>query len=79
MFYEGIAGVDGIPIRDYARDVHVPTLLINGRFAILRDRLLAGLGGAFVNEQIDAGHYLQLDAPDVVNQRLQRFFGTHAA
>jgi 3-oxoadipate enol-lactonase len=79
MFYEGIAGVDGIPIRDYARDVHVPTLLINGRFPVLRDRLLAGLGAAFVNEHIDAGHYVQLDAPDAVNERLLRFFGAHAA
>jgi 3-oxoadipate enol-lactonase len=79
MFYEGIAGVDGIPIRDYARDVHVPTLLINGRFPVLRDRLRAALGVSFVDEHIDAGHYLQLDAPDAVNERLQRFFAAYAA
>jgi pimeloyl-ACP methyl ester carboxylesterase len=79
MFYEGIAGVEGLPIRPYARDVRVPVLLINGRFPNLRDTLRAALGDAFLDEHIDAGHYLQLDAPSAVNDRLQRFFAQVAA
>ncbi len=73
MFDEGIGGVTGVPFRAYARDVAVPTLLINGRFPALRDALRERLGAAFADEHMDGGHYLQLDRPDAVTERLRRF------
>ncbi len=79
MFDEGIAGVAGVPFRPYAREVTVPTLLLNGRFPELRDALRAGLGSRFADEHIDGGHYLQLDRPVAVTERLRRFFDENAA
>ncbi len=79
MFDEGIGGVTGVPFRAYARDVAVPTLLINGRFPALRDALRERLGPAFADEHVAGGHYLQLDRPEVVTERLRRFFDETAA
>lgn len=79
MFWEGISGVEGIEIRPYARDVRVPTLLFNGRFPNLVAELQASLGARFSNEHLPGGHYLQLDRPDEVNERLRRFFGEACA
>jgi pimeloyl-ACP methyl ester carboxylesterase len=79
MFDEGISGVTGVPFRAYANDVVVPTLLLNGRFADLSAALRANLGGAFYDEQLPGGHYLQLDRPELVTERLRRFFDETAA
>ena len=74
MFSEGIGGVEGVAFRHYARDVNVPTLLLNGRFPALRDTLRAQLGVRFHDESMPGGHYLQLDRPAAVTERLRRFF-----
>jgi len=79
MFYEGIAGVSGIAMRAYADDIDVPVLLLNGRFPRLSATLRARLGTRFAEETIAGGHYLQLDRPQLVNERLRRFFGEVAA
>ena len=79
MFTEGIAGVNGVTFRPYARDVDVRTLLLNGRFPALRDALRARLGPRFADETIPGGHYLQLDRPAAVTERLRRFFDETAA
>jgi pimeloyl-ACP methyl ester carboxylesterase len=79
MFDEGIAGVTGVNFRPFAAEVRVPTLVINGRFpemsAVLRDRL----GANFTEERMPGGHYLQLDRPAAVTERLRRFFDETAA
>ncbi len=79
MFDEGIAGVTGVAFRPYAREVAVPTLLLNGRFPALRAALREGLGARFYDEHLPGGHYLQLDRPDLVTERLRRFFDETAA
>ena len=79
MFEEGIAGVSGVRFRPFARDVTVPTLLLNGRFPALRDALRARLGPSFSDEHMPGGHYLQLDRSAAVNERLRRFFAETAA
>jgi pimeloyl-ACP methyl ester carboxylesterase len=79
MFDEGISGVTGVPFRAYAEDVAVPTLLLNGRFPALRDALRANLGARFADETIAGAHYLQLDRPAAVTERLRRFFDETAA
>jgi len=79
MFEEGISGVSRIAFRPFARDVAVPTLLLNGRFAALRAGLREGLGARFADESMPGGHYLQLDRPDAVTERLRRFLAEDAA
>jgi pimeloyl-ACP methyl ester carboxylesterase len=79
MFDEGIAGVTGVPFRPYARDVAVPTLLLNGRFPALSAALRERLGPAFHDEHLAGGHYLQLDRPAEVTERLRRFFAETGA
>ena len=74
MFTEGIAGVEGVAFRPFARDVRVPTLLINGRFPVLRVALRERLGARLHDETMAGGHYLQLDRPAAVTERLARFF-----
>jgi pimeloyl-ACP methyl ester carboxylesterase len=78
MFEEGVSGVSDLVFRPWARDVTVPTLLINGRFPQLRAELRERLGPAFTDVTIPGGHYLQLDRPAAVNAALQRFFAATA-
>jgi 3-oxoadipate enol-lactonase len=79
MFVEGVSGVSGVAFRPFARDVHVPTLLLNGRFPALSAALRANLGPRFADETIAGGHYLQLDRAAEVTERLRRFFDETAA
>ncbi len=79
MFNEGITGVSGIDFRPYAEEIAVPTLVINGRFPRLRDALARNLGPRFTDETIAGGHYLQLDRPAAVTERLRRFLDETAA
>jgi pimeloyl-ACP methyl ester carboxylesterase len=74
MFEEGVRGVSGLVFRPWAKDVAVPTVLINGRFPNLRDELRDRLGPAFTDLTMTGGHYLQLDRPAAVNDALYRFF-----
>ena len=79
MFDEGISGVTGMAFRAFAADVAVPTLLLNGRFPELSGALRARLGPRFADERMAGGHYLQLDRPAAVTERLRRFFDETAA
>ncbi len=78
MFDEGIGGLTGFAFRSYADDITAPTLLLNGRFPALRERLRARLGTRFADEHMSGGHYLQLDRPAAVTERLRRFFAETA-
>jgi len=82
VFREAFAGVKGHPPRDFAKEIHDPTFLLVGSRVPLRLRrgiarlastLREHLGEDFQYESVRGGHYLQLDMPDVVNDRLQRF------
>jgi pimeloyl-ACP methyl ester carboxylesterase len=79
MFDEGIAGVTGVAFRPFAADVSVPTLVLNGRFPEMSAVLRTRLGPRFADERMTGGHYLQLDRPAAVTERLRRFFDESAA
>jgi len=80
MLAESFESVEGFRARDLAQRIDVPTALLEaahkaGRFraprlvAALRERL----GGRLSVETIPGGHYLQLDRPAEVNERIARF------
>src|SRR5579875_1322554 len=80
VFRDALTGAKGFEVRDFAKDIHDPTYLLVGTRVprILRRgiRRLAAtlreqLGEDFHYETVPGGHYLQLDAPDIVNDRLQ--------
>jgi 3-oxoadipate enol-lactonase len=73
MFYEAFGQPEGFPILPFARDVNVPVLAFNPRSARLVDTLTQRLGPRFDCERLGGGHYLQLDRPAEVNERLRRF------
>ena len=82
VFRDAIAGAKGFQVRDFAKDIHDPTFLLQGsRVPItvrrgirrLAETLRAHLGEDFHHETVPGGHYLQLDAPDTVNSLLRRF------
>lgn len=75
MFREGIDGVTRFEARSFAPQITAPTLLLNGRFPNLRTQLRTALGERFSDERLRGGHYLQLDCPGTVNERLRIFFG----
>ncbi|MGH7684642.1 MAG: alpha/beta fold hydrolase, partial [Vulcanimicrobiaceae bacterium] len=82
-FYRDLfAGAKGFAVRDFAKDIHDPTVLLEGsrvprtlRRGIrqLAETLRAHLGEDFHHETVPGGHYLQLDVPDTVNSQLRRF------
>ena len=78
MMYEAFAGTTGFPNRAFAREVSMPTLLLEPsssapRFPILL-RELEGLGTRFTHLALDGGHYLQLDrSSDLVSRALREF------
>ena len=70
----------GFELRDFAGEVQAPTYLLDvfrqggrSRFPQLLARLQERLGPRFTHESVAGGHYLQLDRPGEVNQRLRRF------
>lgn len=82
FFRDAFAGTKGFQARDFAKDIHDPTFLLEGsRVPItvrrgirrLAETLRAHLGEDFHHETVPGGHYLQLDAPDTVNNLLRRF------
>jgi pimeloyl-ACP methyl ester carboxylesterase len=65
MMYEAFEGTTGFPNRAFAREIAMPTLLLEPRSGAPRfPELLADLerlGRRFSHVAIDGGHYLQLD------------------
>lgn len=83
MLRESFVGPEGFTPRDFADEVAVPTSILQGgaerpRFPRLVDTLRARLGARFSYESIPGGHYLQLDSPRAVNERLERFAASYA-
>ncbi len=82
MIFEAFEGVSNFPFRPFADHVSVPTFLIEvssrswskkPRFSRLAERLRARLGPAVTYEVVKGGHYLQLDRPHEVTERLAAF------
>jgi pimeloyl-ACP methyl ester carboxylesterase len=80
MLRESFVRPVGFELRDFAREIDVPTYLLEGgspgarpRFPALTGALHERLGGRFRHETIPGGHYLQLDRPQEVTQRLAAF------
>jgi pimeloyl-ACP methyl ester carboxylesterase len=82
FFRDVFAGAKGFEVRDFAKDIHDPTFLLEGsrvprtlRRGIRRlaKTLAEHLGEDFHHETVPGGHYLQLDVPDIVNSLLRRF------
>ena len=73
MFFEAFGQPEGFPVLPFAESVDVPVLLLNGRSAALDTALARRLGARFVAYRIAGGHYLQLDRPADVNERLRMF------
>jgi pimeloyl-ACP methyl ester carboxylesterase len=77
MFLEAFGQPEGFPVQPFARQIDVPVLAFNPRSAELVDALSQRLGNRFACERIAGGHYLQLDRPTDVNERLRRFLREH--
>ena len=80
MIFEAFEGVNGFPTRPFARELSSPTFLLYGSAAKKKPRspelvasLRARLASDFVYDVIPGGHYLQLDRPAAVTERLASF------
>jgi 3-oxoadipate enol-lactonase len=82
IFRESFAGPKGFRVRDFAKEIHDPTCLLraNSGLRIFRPAykrlvrtLRENLGEDFHYESVPGGHYLQLDNPEIVNERLEGF------
>ncbi len=80
MLDESFGRPEGFELRDFAREISIPTALIEGspvagrmRFPALVRTLGERLGSNFRHEIVAGGHYLQLDRPDEVNALLAQF------
>lgn len=80
MLREAFGRPDGFALRDFAAEISQPTFVLEGsaarggpRFPELVTTLRERLGARFFNEIISGAHYLQLDEPDAVTERLARF------
>jgi pimeloyl-ACP methyl ester carboxylesterase len=78
MMYEAFEGTTGFPNRAFAREVAMPTLLLEPRSVAPRfPELLADLerlGKRFTHTAVDGGHYLQLDrSAEHVTRALREF------
>ncbi len=85
MLRESFVRPEGFELRDFASELVAPAFLLEGsaagagaRFPKLVATLRARLGPRFTHETIAGGHYLQLDRPDAVNERLRAFLVTNA-
>lgn len=86
MFREGFHGPRDFHLRNFAKEIHDPTYVLEGsrglrrpRFPRLVNTLREQLAEDFTYESIQGGHYLQLDRPDSVNERMRRFLETSPA
>jgi pimeloyl-ACP methyl ester carboxylesterase len=78
MLYESIRGVEGFAFRPFAELVAAPTFILEARprpgarsrFGAVVARWRAREGVRCEHEVIDGGHYLQLDRPAAVSERL---------
>ncbi|MBV8151806.1 MAG: alpha/beta hydrolase [Candidatus Eremiobacteraeota bacterium] len=77
---EAFSGPQDFKMRDFAQDVADPTFLLErdaggrrSRYGRLTRTLAERLGDQFTHEAIRGGHYLQLDSPERVNERIRRF------
>jgi pimeloyl-ACP methyl ester carboxylesterase len=75
MLFEAFGQPEGFPVQPFARRIDVPVLVFNPRSAELVAALTQQLGDRFSCQRIPGGHYLQLDRPAEVNERLARFLG----
>lgn len=81
MLYESIAGVQGFSFQPFADLVTAPTVILearqqpraHSRFAAVVARFRARAGVRCEHEVLDGGHYLQLDRPLQVTERLLAF------
>jgi pimeloyl-ACP methyl ester carboxylesterase len=82
MLYEAFEGVSNFPFHPFADVVTVPTYLVEAastrgpkqaRFGGLAARLRARLGEGATYDVIPGGHYLQLDRPREINERIETF------
>jgi 3-oxoadipate enol-lactonase len=81
MLYEAIAGVQGFAFRPFADLVTAPTVILEARqrpqarsrFTGVVARFRARGALRFEHEMLDGGHYLQLDRPAQVTERLLAF------
>ena len=85
LFRDGVAGPKGFELRDFAKEITDPTFILEGssrrpRVGIQRlvSTLKERLGEDLTYETVPGGHYLQLDRPETVNDRLQRFLNANA-
>ena len=80
MMYEAFEGTTGFPNRAFAREIAMPTLLLEPRGSAPRfPELVADLerlGTRFTHLAIDGGHYLQLDRSAAHVTRVLREFVT---
>lgn len=87
MLYESIRGVRGFAFRPFAEQLRAPVCLLEAlarpgrrsRFAALAERIRTRAGVRCEHDQIEGGHYLQLDRPDAVSARLRKFAQSLAA
>jgi 3-oxoadipate enol-lactonase len=77
MFLDALEGPVNFPTRAFAQELSVPIYLLEGssakrgpRYPALVETLRARLGEVFTHDVIPGGHYLQLDRPDAVTERL---------
>jgi pimeloyl-ACP methyl ester carboxylesterase len=75
MFYEAFGQPEGFPVQPFARLIDMPVLAFNPRSRELVATLTQRLGPRFSCARLAGGHYLQLDRPAEVNERLRRFLG----
>lgn len=73
MFFEAFGQPEGFPVLPFAQHIDVPVLTFNARSRELSATLARRLGERFVSARVPGGHYLQLDRPADVNERLHRF------
>ncbi len=73
MFFEAFGQPEGFPVDPFATRIDVPVLVFNPRSTELVAELTRRLGPRFVCERVAGGHYLQLDRPHDVTERLRRF------
>lgn len=80
MLDESFGKPVGFELRDFAAAIDAPVELLEGtpvrgrmRFPRLIAQLTQKLGANFRHEILAGGHYLQLDRPEAVNDRLARF------
>ncbi len=83
MLREAFGTPSGFPLREFAREIAQPTVVLEGaasgkggRFPELVTALRERLGPAFSHDVVRGRHYLQLDQPDLVNERLEAFIAS---